>query len=98
MLLETAVAILPSLPAPFFWAVEVFGNVTLVLIVFRRRLCAGKVRTVRLPKPIYLLVVRDSDVRTVLTILVSFSVSRIVFLYSLSDFGKRGASPVRVLH
>ena len=58
------------------------GIVTLVLAVLCTKLCAGKVRTVRFPKA-YLFIMRDSDVRTVLSIWVSFSVSRIVFLYVL---------------
>ena len=56
------------------------GYVTLVLAVLCTKLCAGKVRTVRFPKA-YLFIMRDSDVRTVLSIWVSFSVSRIVSLY-----------------
>ena len=69
-------AILPALPALFFCCGRVWEGHAGVCI----KLCPGKDRPERFPK-VCLLIIRDSDVRTVFSVWVSFSVSQIVPLH-----------------
>ena len=64
---------------PFWFAAEGFGKATLVFVP---HFALAKNRTERFPK-VCLFIMRDSDVRTVLSVWVSFSVSRIVSLHVL---------------
>ena len=71
-------AILPALPALLFCCGRVWEGHASVCT----KLCPGKDRTERFPK-VCLFIMRDSDVRTVLSVWVSFSVSQIVPLHVL---------------